>query len=238
MTSAPRAALSLFALLCGTACLSISVQPASAGGVGGRSSGGNTSGQSNSSGGATGSGTTGGACLANETSLQLDPCGDAGECGCPLDCARDPLAAAIFPEGRVCEAPCRTDADCAILTACVGGICSLVACGADAGNGTYAFGCAMGDEGGLGSCFVGAVDGGRFSLCVAGGDAGSSCDPTAAERAIPSSLCPPGYLCYAPPDSNQGACEKLCDDVATFCPAGQTCAIEFIAAPKYGHCVG
>ena len=94
----------------------------------------------------------------------------------------------------------------------------------------------MGDQAGLGSCFVGSVpDGGRFSLCVAGGVSDGGCDPNGAERAIPSSLCLPGYLCFASPGNSQGTCSQLCDGVSIFCPAGQQC-VGALKAPMYGRC--
>jgi len=242
MTLRTRAALSTLSLLITSACLQLPTisnqSPA-----GGESSGGATSvGQSGSSSGGLGTGaSTGGTCIAGKSSLQLDSCGDAGECGCPLECAADPLSTPIDGQGRVCELECQTDTDCAILTACIGGVCALVACGADAGNGTYAFTCAMGDQGGLGSCFVRESGNARFSLCVAGGTSDGGCDLATGSR-LPSSssaglpgLCIPGYLCFPAPGNGQGACSQLCDDVTTFCPAPQSCLLQ-LSSPNFGYC--
>ena len=147
----------------------------------------------------------------------------------------DPLATPIDSQGRVCEAQCQADADCEILTACVAGSCALIACGADAGNGTYAFACGMGDQSADGSCFVQPVDGGgRFSFCVAGGTSDGGCDTSTASRSVPSSLCVPGYLCFANPGS-PGRCAQLCDDVTTTCPPGQKCNLQ-LQSPNWGYC--
>ncbi len=218
-----------------SACLQI---PTVTGLSGGETSGGTRS-TTATGGSASGGnvGATGGACLVGETSQQLDSCADAGGCGCPLACASDPLAKPIDSQGRVCEAGCQSDAECNILTACVGGICTLIACGADAGNGTYAFACAMGDESGRGSCDVGETDAGRFSLCVAGGTSDGGCDTATANREeADGGLCLPGYFCFGPSGGTKGTCAQLCDDVTTFCPGVQKCNQKFSAPPNWGHC--
>src|ERR1700722_16735683 len=144
MTVRTSAALCTLSLLITSACLQLPTI-SNQGSAGAESSGRSTSaGQSGSSTGGSATGApTGGACIAKKSSLQLDSCGDAGECGCPLGCAADPLSTPIDGQDRVCELGCQTDTECAILTACIGGACALVGCGADAGNGTYAFTCAM-----------------------------------------------------------------------------------------------
>ena len=112
----------------------------------------------------------------------------------------------------------------------------MIACGADAGNGTYALACAMGDNSGLGSCDVVQLDAGRASLCVAGGTSDGGCDPINANRREPGGLCQPGYLCYAPSTANTGTCIQLCDGVTTSCPMGKSCKLKFTTPPYNGYC--
>ena len=235
MTLRTSLTLSSLALCAASACLQVPIVNGLTA-AGGASSGGASATASNGGGSTAGSGgSTGGACLIGETSQQLESCGDAGGCGCPLQCAADPLAIPFDSQSRVCEAGCQSDADCNILTACVGGVCSLIACGADAGSGTYVFACAMGDKSGLGSCDVVQFDGGRASLCVAGGTSNAECDTVNANRLAPENLCLPGFLCFGAPTGNTGTCEQLCDDVTTFCPSPKSCTLRF-HTPNYGFC--
>lgn len=236
MTLQPSVTLSSLALFVASACLQLPTVSglSAAGGVG---SGGTTATSSTGGGSTAGSGaSTGTACIAGQPPQQLESCGDAGACGCPTQCATDSLSTRFDSQNRVCEAGCQSDADCNILTACVGGVCSLIACGADAGNGTYAFACAIGENSALGSCDVTPLDGGRSSLCVAGGTSDTGCNTVSATRGADGGLCLPGYLCIGPQTGTTGTCTQLCDDVTTFCPSDKSCMLRY-KSPNYGFCL-
>jgi hypothetical protein len=193
-------------------------------------------GLSGSSGGAA-SGTTGSepACVSELGSNQFDPCAGPGSCGCPFQCVYDPLAffggsRTFVPSPYVCERGCQTNQDCiGLRTRCAGDVCSVAACGADSGNGTYDSSCSMGDQASDGTCVVlVGVDGGDAAICEQAGASDGGCLDNGALRSQSSDLCLPGDVCAG------GQCSQLCDPT-TPCPATQSCFM-FATNPPSGLC--
>jgi hypothetical protein len=121
----------------------------------------------------------------------------------------------------VCEAPCRSDGDCELIyTACIRGVCSLVPCGPDAGNGST---CAMGSLPATGTCSVAMVDGELVRACTGGGTSDGGCLFYADTRSQLAEICPPGYSCLGDPLGDGGSCLGVCDNVTVFCPTHFTC---------------
>jgi hypothetical protein len=205
----------------------------------GSSSGVGASGRSSSTGG-TGGGNTGGGCVSGVSSNQFDSCADTGRCGCPYECVYDPLAYIWSPNGSstVCESTCQFNSDCELVTtACVGGLCVLIACGGAYGNGIYNSTCSMADRLSDGTCaLVFKPDGGTDEECFEAGSANDGgCNYEARTRADLASICDPGFACITVGGS--GNCEQECDNINIFCPPGADCLFLEGSTPVSGACV-
>ena len=212
---------------------------ASTGGNVGGSTGGSSGAGTSSTGTATGAtgGSTGG-CVPGASSSQFDACAQTGRCGCPYQCVYDPLAYIWSPNGssNVCESPCSSNSDCELsATACVGGICALVACGGSSGNGTYNSTCSMADGVTDGTCaLVFTPDGGTIEECIAAGTSDGGCNPEAKLRKPSSSICIAGFICIGGGPADE--CEQECDNITVFCPPGETCTMLEGSDPPAGAC--
>lgn len=147
-----------------------------------------------------------------------------------------------------CELECQSNADCLYnLTACVNGVCALVPCGGDAGNGFYNSSCSMGDETADGTCTTAFddADAGRFAICYQAGTVklGGLCAPnptysygtTVTTHAYLSEICEPGDICFEASGSNYPRCVQQCDGTTVLCAPNQTCLLGSIAGG--GVCV-
>jgi hypothetical protein len=195
-----------------------------------------------------------GACLTQSGSClegfpfdnEMAPCGPSAGCGClgsvDIECFPDPnIGTALNPYGvdTYCERLCSTSNDCAVpSTTCRNSWCSYDFCGhnpsgQDAGSG-YDLPCnAAGQADGTCLPIATSTHDPAYGLCLQGGTATTSCDPTA-DRTDPSGLCGAGNYCVG------SACLPACNPQkgsATTCSGATSCTgVLSGASVAFGTC--